>query len=113
MYCELPCGVVTDCGVREAGFAGLTRYARREGWREEEMESFKEDISWVVLPRRVILKRGVVRGREERGVSANGGFWRPGLGDIRSFWFSVGTETRDSSLEERSISVESGGKDNV
>lgn len=77
------------------------------------MESFREAISLFVLPRRVILKRGTERGREESGVAVNGGFWRPGFGDIRSFWFSMGTDRREESSVERSTSVDSGGMDIV
>jgi hypothetical protein len=72
---------------------------------------FKALISLLVLPRRVILKRGEESGRDETGVGAKGGRCMPGCWEMRSFWFSTGTERAEASSAERSWSVDEAGRD--
>lgn len=58
------------------------------------------------VPRRVILNLGESRGRRVvRGVVGKGAFCMPGLGAIRSFWFSVGMFRTVSISAERSCNV--------
>lgn len=84
---------------RENGFAGLIIDLRAG---DEDTGLFNESISPLVLPRSVILPRGECRGREDRSVGGNGGFCRPGLGEISSFWFCDGMDSFSESSSERS-----------
>lgn len=88
------------------------RACSRRRWRSwaVEMLSFREVISEVVVPKRVIfVLLEDSRGRRVvRGVSLKGGFCIPGFGLIMIFWFSGGTERVSLIAEERSLSVDSG-----
>lgn len=74
---------------------------------------FKESISAAVLPIRVILNRGDDNGRVDSGVGENGAFCMPILGDIRSFWLSVGTDSDSAIAMDKSWSVASGLNDSI
>jgi len=62
-----------------------------------------------VLPKRVILR---VERVERRMVACvvKGGLTRPGLGDMRNFWYAGGMERVVVTLAERSESVAVEGK---
>lgn len=88
------------------GFAGLIGEEEElRGRRElvdDEMEFLTELISVLVLPSRVIFARGEERGRVDNGVGGNGCFWRPGFGEMSSFWFSGEMEREFDIASERS-----------
>lgn len=93
---------------RGVGLAGLIWegvMSRGEG-RWGGAASLIESTSAVVLPKRVILKRGREDGRAVSGMGWKGCFCIPGLGDMRSFWFGGGMERRSDMEAERSWRVE-------
>ena len=76
-----------------------------------DIEALSEDTSAVVLPMRVIF----LVLKSLRGIAGflNGGFWRPSLPPMSSFWFEGGMESSSAILSERSDIVASCAKDNV
>lgn len=101
MYCEDDNG--DERGWRGDGLAGLANGEKvREVLEGDDAGFFTELISPLVLPSKVILARGESSGRAESGVDEKGGFCKPGLGEMSSFWFSVGIERFSDSVFERS-----------
>lgn len=89
------------------GVAGLMALCGRGVW-EVLMEAEREETSAGVLPRRVILRD--VRVERRSGLFVKGGLSRPGLGEMRNFWYSGGMERLVLMLVERSKSVAVEGK---
>lgn len=85
------------------GVAGLIGEGLR-GAVAAEMVAEREFSSEGVEPIRVIF----FDRRSVRGIagSLKGGFWRPSLGVIRSFWLEGGMERSEAIVEERSSRVD-------
>src|ERR1700722_2582744 len=84
------------------GVAGLIGGGPR-GAVAAEIVAERELISEGVEPIRVIF----FDRRSVRGIAGflKGGFWRPSLGVIRSFWLEGGVERSEGIVEERSSRV--------
>lgn len=109
--------------TRRAEDEGVAREDRRAAARASsrlrvfETEAFRSSISCALLPRRVILNLGdevtVSGSKVASGVGGNGGFCIPGLGAIRSFWFSGGTSKSAAMAAESSWRVAVLGREKV
>lgn len=82
--------------------------AARASWRLRVLAacSWRSAIALTGVPRRVILNLGEWSGRMVlSAVGGKGAFCIPGLGAMRSFWFSAGISRMVSIAAERSWSV--------